>query len=347
MKLNLSFIYKPELILNQEPKKKIAILATGGTIAGRSSDESDTTGYVPGSASIADILTSVPVLKDIAHIVTDQVSNIGSEDMTNDIWLKLAERTQFYLNDPLIDGVVITHGTDTLEETGFLLNLVLKTQKPVVLVGSMRPCTAISADGPMNIIEAVKVTTCEQARGAGVVVVMNDEINGLRDVTKTNTSNVDTFQSRIFGALGTVSGGVPYFFKKSVKPHTIDTEFSIEDIKSLPRVDIIYAHADQDSTLIDAAIESGTSGIVYAGFGNGSIHKNAFPGLLRATEKEIPVIRSSRTGSGLVVDSAEAWTQAGFINAGSLNPQKARILLQLALTKSKKVSEIKRIFETY
>lgn len=174
---------------------------------------------------------------------------------------------------------------------------------------------------------------------------MNDEIHGLRDVTKTNTTNVDTFQSRLFGALGMITGGTPYFFKQSVKPHTTQTEFSLQDVKDLPRVDIIYAHANQDSTLIDAAVAAGAKGIVYAGMGNGSIHKNAFSGLESAANKGVLVVRSSRTGSGLVVDSNSEWQN--FINAGSLNPQKARVLLQLALKKTSDLEEARRIFETY
>ena len=319
---------------------KVAILATGGTIAGKAASSTATTGYVPGSATVADIVDSVPALAEIAEIVTEQVSNIGSEDMTDDIWEKLTEISQKYLDDDSIAGVVITHGTDTLEETGFLLNLVLSSDKPVILVGSMRPATAISADGPMNIIEAVKVAVCPEAKGKGVLAVMNDEIHGLRDVTKTNTTNVDTFQSRLFGALGMITGGTPYFFKQSVKPHTTQTEFSLQDVKDLPRVDIIYAHANQDSTLID-----GAKGIVYAGMGNGSIHKNAFSGLESAANKGVLVVRSSRTGSGLVVDSNSEWQN--FINAGSLNPQKARVLLQLALKKTSDLEEARRIFETY
>lgn len=324
---------------------KVAILATGGTIAGKADSATATTGYVPGSATVADIVDSVPALADIAEIVTEQVSNIGSEDMTDDIWERLSLSVQKYLEDSSVTGIVITHGTDTLEETGFLLNLVLSSDKPVILVGSMRPATAISADGPMNIIEAVKVAVCPEAKGKGVLAVMNDEIHGLRDVTKTNTTNVDTFQSRLFGALGTVTGGLPYFFKQTVKPHTYQTEFTVEDVKNLPRVDIIYAHANQDSALIDAAVEAGAKGIIYAGMGNGSIHKNAFKGLERAAEKGTVVVRSSRTGSGLVVDSNSEWE--GFINGGSLNPQKARVLLQLALKKSSNLEDIRRIFRTY
>lgn len=324
---------------------KVAILATGGTIAGKAASAAATTGYVPGSATVTDIVESVPVLAELADIVTEQICNIGSEDMTDDVWDKLSIAVQRYLDDDSFTGVVITHGTDTLEETGFLLNLVLSSEKPVILVGSMRPATAISADGPMNIIEAVKVAICPEAKGKGVLAVMNDEIHGLRDVTKTNTTNVDTFKSRLFGALGTVTGGIPYFFKQTVKPHTTQTEFTVDDVKDLPRVDIIYAHANQDSALIDAAVEAGAKGIIYAGMGNGSIHKNAFVGLERAANKGVLVVRSSRTGSGLVVDSNSEWQN--FINAGSLNPQKARVLLQLALKKSSDLEEARRIFETY
>ncbi len=251
------------------------------------------------------------------------------------------------MDRPDIAGVVITHGTDTMEETAFFLNLVVGTDKPVVLVGAKRPATAISADGPMNLLNAAKTAVYPDAIGKGVLVVMNDQIHGARDVTKTNTTSTSTFESPVFGALGTITGGKPYFFMESVRPHTSKSEFCIRDIRELPRVDIVYAHANQDSVLVEACIKAGSKGIVYAGFGNGSIHKNAEVGLARAAQEGIIVVRTSRTGSGLVVSGNRAWTDMGFLNSGSLNPQKARILLQLALTKTRDRRKIERIFEAY
>lgn len=314
----------------------IAILATGGTIAGKASSSSATTGYVPGSASVNDLVEAVPAIADFANVRAVQIANIGSEDMTDRIWCDLVRETESQLKDPCVAGVVITHGTDTLEETAFMLNQVLKSEKPVVFVGSMRPATSISADGPMNLLDAVKVATAPNASNKGVLVVLNDEIHGARDVTKTNTTNCDTFASPRLGALGFITGGKVTFFKESTRPHTIQTPFTsevFEEGKDLPIVDIIYAHANDDGRLIRAAIASGARGIIYAGFGNGSVHCKDLPALEEALENGVEVIRASRCGSGEVVDSSPEWTAAGMINAGTLNPQKARILLQLCLAK--------------
>ena len=210
----------------------------------------------------------------------------------------------------------------------------MKSEKPVVLVGSMRPATSISADGPMNLLNAAKVATTPEAKGKGVLVVLNDEIHGARDVIKTNTTNCDTFASPRLGALGFITGGRVSFFKESARPHTLKTPFTSEllsDHKHLPIVDIIYAHSNGDGRLIKAAIQSGAKGIIYAGMGNGSIHCKDLPELEKALEEGIPVVRASRCGSGEVVDSSPEWTEAGMINAGTLNPQKARVLLQLCL----------------
>lgn len=325
----------------------IAILGTGGTIAGKAASSSATTGYTPGSATVSDLLDSVPGIADVANLSAVQVANIGSEDMTDEVWARLVKECETQLQNPKIQGVVITHGTDTLEETAFLLNQVLKSEKPVVLVGSMRPASSISADGPMNLLNAVRVAADPESVGKGVLVVLNDEIHGARDVTKTNTTNCDTFQSPRLGALGLISGGRVTFFKESCRPHTVNTPFTSELIKEnkpLPIVDIIYAHANQDDRLIRAAVASGAKGLIYAGFGNGSVHKNAFAPLENAIERGVEVVRASRTGSGEVVNSVTEWTEAGMINAGTLNPQKARVLLQLCLAKGLSHNEIAEVF---
>lgn len=328
----------------------ISLLATGGTIAGSAADKSSIVGYKPGSISVEDILSSVPTIKDLANIRAIQVCNIGSEDMTDEIWFDLARKIQSQVEDPEVTGVVVTHGTDTLEETAFFLNLVIHTDKPIVLVGSMRPATSISADGPMNLLEAIKVASCPQAKGKGVLVVLNDEIHGARDVTKTNTTSCSTFASPLFGAIGILPGGEPLFIKESVKPHTTKSEFSIKDLdraKKLPRVDIIYAHANSDSVLIDASIRAGAKGIVYSGMGNGSIHKDSLPGIMRAVERGVIVVRASRTGSGAVVQNQPIWDQAGILASGTLNPQKARILLQLSLLKGYGAEAIEQCYLRY
>jgi L-asparaginase len=325
----------------------IKILATGGTIAGSAASNTQMTGYQAGAIGINVLINAVPEMKKYANVSGEQIANIGSNDMTNDVWLTLAKRCNELLAKDDVDGIVITHGTDTLEETAYFLNLVVKSDKPVVLVGAMRPATAISADGPVNLLNAVRLAGSKAAVGKGVLVAMNDEINGARDVTKTNTMTVSTFKSPDLGAMGYIGNGEPYFYRESSRKHTAKTEFDVSDLKDLPNVQIIYTHVNEDRTLVDAAIAAGAKGIVYAGSGMGSIHKNVEPALVDAVKKGIIVVRSSRTGTGLVLPSLKRWTEEGFLDGDDLNPQKARILLQLALTKTNDPKEIQRIFATY
>lgn len=325
----------------------IKILATGGTIAGSAASNTQMTGYQAGAIGINVLINAVPEMKKYANVSGEQIANIGSNDMTNDVWLALAKRCNELLAKDDVDGIVITHGTDTLEETAYFLNLVVKSDKPVVLVGAMRPATAISADGPVNLLNAVRLAGSKAAIGKGVLVAMNDEINGARDVTKTNTMTASTFKSSDLGAMGYIGNGEPYFYRESSRKHTAKTEFDVSDLKDLPNVQIIYTHVNEDRTLVDAAIAAGAKGIVYAGSGMGSIHKNAEPALVDAVKKGIIVVRSSRTGTGLVLPSSKRWTEEGFLDGDNLNPQKARILLQLALTKTNDPKEIQKIFATY
>lgn len=267
--------------------------------------------------------------------------------MTVEIWLKLANRINELLARKDVDGIVITHGTDTLEETAYFLNLVVKSDKPVVIVGAMRPATAISADGPVNILNAVTLAADESARNRGVMIAMNDNINGARDVQKSNTLRVDTFVSPELGYLGYFEGGKPAFYKNTTRKHTLQTEFDIKGLKTLPRVDIVYSHVEDDGKMVEAAVKNGAKGIIHAGTGNGSIHANTEPALYAAAKKGIVVVRGARVPNGPTIESLEAWDKAGFVHAGTLNPQKARILLQLALTKTNDPKEISRIFATY
>ena len=329
------------------PLPEVKILATGGTIAGTAASNTQMTGYKAGDLGIQTLINAVPALNDIAVVSGEQVANIGSESMTTAIWLKLAERCNTLLADPQVKGVVITHGTDTLEETAYFLNLTVKSDKPVVLVGAMRPATAISADGPVNLLNAVKLASSPQAVGKGVLVAMNDEINGARDVTKTNTASVATFKSPELGLMGYFANGEPHFYRESARRNTKGSEFDVRGLQELPRVDIIYTHVNDDRALIDAAVKSGAQGIIYAGSGMGSIHQNAEPGLAEAVKAGVTVVRSSRCGNGMVVACSEDYTREGFLDGDTLNPQKARILLQLALTKTKNPKEIQRMFDEY
>lgn len=327
--------------------KNIKILATGGTIAGKAATSTQLTGYTAGAYSVEDLLNSVPALHALANISGEQLCNIDSCSLTDALLLALAKRCNELLAQADVDGVVITHGTDTMEETAFFLNLTVKSAKPVVLVGAMRPATAVSADGPLNIINAVKVATCADSIDQGVLVVMNDEIYSGRDVTKTNTANVATFKAPNAGAIGFIVGGKVRYYYSSVRSHTLKSEFDVSCVKALPRVDIIYTHVGEDRVLVDAVVGAGAQGIIYAGSGMGSIHECAEQALAEAAAKGVSVVRSSRTGSGIVAEGLTRWQEQGFLYADNLNPQKARLLLQLALLKTHERSEVQKMFEKY
>ena len=326
----------------------VAILATGGTIAGTAASSTQVTGYKAGDLAIQTLIDAVPAIKDYANVTGEQIVKISSNNMTDEVLLKLAKRCNELLADPKISGIVITHGTDTLEETAYFLNLTVKSKKPVVVVGAMRPATAISADGPMNLLNAVKLAADPNAQDRGVLIALNDQINAAREGTKTNTTNVDTFQAPTLGVLGVVAGGQNYFLRDTAMKHTHETDFDVSKIDKLPRVDIVYSHASDDRVLVDAAVKAGAKGIISAGSGNGSIHKDAEVGLADAVKKGVVVVRSSRVGSGIVTPQGpENYTKAGFLVSYSLNPQKARLLLQLALTKTSDPKKIQEMFAKY
>ena len=321
----------------------VKILATGGTIAGVANSETATTGYKAGALGIDALLKAVPQVKDYANVTGEQICSIDSKDITDEIWLKLAARINELLAGD-VDGIVVTHGTDTLEETAYFLNLTVHGDKPVVLTGAMRPATAISSDGAINLLNAVRIAANPASKGKGVLVALNDEINSAREVTKTNTLTVDTFKG---GKLGCVNAGTPEFYRTSTRRHTINSEFDVAGRKNLPRVKIIYGHAGDDGLFVDAAIAAGVEGIICAGMGNGSIHANAEKSLARATAAGIVVVRSSRCGNGSVIPAEQSYRDENFLDGDNLSPQKARILLQLALTKTGDLSEIQRMFKQY
>ena len=212
----------------------------------------------------------------------------------------------------------------------------------------MRPATAISADGPMNLLNAVKLAADPQAQDRGVLIALNDQINSAREGTKTNTTNVDTFQAPYIGLLGYIAGGHNYFLRDTTMKHTHETEFDVSKLDKLPRVEILYSHANEDAVLVDAAVKAGAKGIISAGTGNGSMHEDAEVGLANAVKKGVIVVRSSRTGSGIVTPEGPAnYAQNGFLVSYSLNPQKARLLLQLALTKTNDPKKIQEMFKVY
>jgi L-asparaginase len=331
----------------QEKKANVVILATGGTIAGAAATGTQAA-YKSGAVTIDAMLAAVPGINDLATIKGEQISNVGSQDMTLDIMLKLANRINELAKSSGVDGIVVTHGTDTLEETAFFLNLTVKTDKPVVMVGSMRPSTAVSADGPLNLYNAVGVAADPKARGRGVLVVMNDWIHAAHSLTKTSTTAIQTFMSPLRGLVGVATYGKNDFYTTPSWKHTTQTEFDVSKVSTLPRVDIIFASADMSPDLIDAAAANGAKGIVIAGVGNGNMNKASVTAAANAVQKGVVVVRSSRVVTGVVGRNVEINDdELGFVASDELNPQKARILLMLALLKQRNAKDMQGLFTTY
>ncbi|WP_260608508.1 type II asparaginase, partial [Klebsiella pneumoniae] len=252
--LAIALLTMSSLAFSETRLPHIVILATGGTIAGSAASNTQTTGYKAGAIGVQTLINAVPEMSKIAHVEGEQVANIGSENMTSDIILQLSKRVNALLARDDVDGVVITHGTDTLDETPYFLNLTVKSNKPVVFTAAMRPATAISADGPMNLLEAVTVAADPDARGRGVMVVLNDRIGAARFVTKTNATSLDTFRAPEEGYLGVVVGGKPQFETRVDKIHTLRSVFDVRQLKVLPKVVIIYGYQDDPEYMYDAAI---------------------------------------------------------------------------------------------
>lgn len=326
---------------------RVYILATGGTIAG-SAGSSTQAGYASGKIDFTNLIQAVPDLDRVARVDGEQFSNIGSQDMSFEIMTGLAKRINELLTRENVDGIVVTHGTDTMEETAYFLNLTVASAKPVVMTGAMRPSTAVSADGPLNLFNAVAVASDPDSKNRGVIVVMNDRIHGAHSLTKSNTTSVETFLSPVNGLMGTVIYGKIKFFRGPFRQHTVTSEFGPDYDLPLPRVDIVYACADMPPDLIEASIERGAKGIVIAGDGNGNMNQDSIKTAARAAERGIFIVRASRVPTGTVGRNVEVDDDAnGFIVSDELNPAKARILLMLALTKPRSVKELQKLYYLY
>jgi L-asparaginase len=325
----------------------VVILATGGTIAGSGASATGS-GYTSGQVKIDAMIDAVPNIRKLANLKGEQIANVGSQDMSIKVWLDLAKRINELLKSTDVDGIVITHGTDTQEETAYFLNLVVKSDKPVVLTGSMRPSTALSAEGPLNLYNAVAVAADPKAKGYGVLVVMNDEIHSAHDVKKMITTPVQTFQSPQEGLVGTVIFGETEFFHKPHGLNTTKSEFSVDGVKELPRVDIVYAYADNSPDIIDLLVKAGSKGIVIAGVGDGNMNAGTLEAAKRATKNGIPVVRASRVPIGAVLIEGEIKdADYGTVSSDELNPQKARILLMLAEQKKRSREDLQELFVKY
>ena len=335
----------------QAPKPIVYVLSTGGTIAGQGSSSTDLSNYKPGSIAGEQLVKAVPQIAQIADVRVEQIVNVNSSDITIENWLTLARRINAIVKDtPAVAGFVITSGTNTLEETAYFMNLTVRSDKPVVLVGAMRPATAISADGPLNLLNAVRTAISPDAKGKGTLIVLNDEINAARDTTKTNTLRVETFKSPELGLLGYVDEDKVSFYRATTKRHTASSEFDVANLTTLPRVTILYSYIDPDASMIQAAIKSGARGIVFAGTGNGALsvmEETVLTEVSRMPAASRPaLVRSSRVGNGRVVATAE-YDALGLIPGDTLSPQKARILLMLALARTSDPKELRRIFSEY
>lgn len=321
------------------------VLSTGGTIAGQAASSTTLTQYKSGAIAGADLVKAVPEITAIANVKVEQIANVGSNNITIAHWLTLARRiNQIFAEDPKTAGVVVTHGTNTMEETAYFLSLTVKHDRPVVLVGSMRPANAISADGPLNLLNAVRVAASPDSRGKGTLVVLNDEINAARDVTKTNTLRVETFRSPDMGFLGYIDGDKISYYRMPTRRHTTRSEFDVTTLTELPAVEILYSYVQPNPALIGALTAAGTKGIVMAGTGAGLI-SDVEKGAIAKAKGPI-IVRSNRTGTGRV-PPRDDYDAMGMIAADNLNPQKARVLLMLALTKTSDPKQIQRIFDEY
>ena len=347
MKKLILFAFAAICCLTAAAKPNIYILATGGTIAGQGVSSTQTN-YHAGGVAIQTLIDAVPAMTEIANITGEQVVNIGSQDMTVDVWLTLANRINELLADPNVDGIVVTHGTDTMEETAYFLNLTVHSNKPVVLTGAMRASTAISADGPLNLYNAVVTAAAPESVGKGVMVVMNGIILDAHGTVKMNTVDVQTFQAPNSGPLGYIFNSKVFYNDVTVKKHTTQSIFDVKGLKELPKVGIVYSYADIDADVMKPYLDGGYKGIVHAGLGNGNYHKNLFPSLLEARKKGILVVRSSRCPTGpTTLDNEVDDAAYQFVASQELNPQKARILLMLALTKTSDWQQIQQYFMEY
>ena len=322
----------------QEPLPLVKVVATGGTIANTPS----------GRLNAAEVADAIPALKRVARLEVEEVVRVGSSSITLENWLRLARRiNEILAQEAEVKGVVVTHGSNTVEETGYFLSLTIKSDKPVVLTAAQRQFTTLSSDSPKNFLQAVRVAASDDARGKGALIVTNDVINAARDVTKNITYRLETYNSRDLGVLGYVDEDRITFYRTPLKQHTTATPFDVSRLQKLPRVDIVTSYVDADGTLIDAAVaHAKVEGLVIAGFPTGSATPAMEQAMNRAAARGIPVVMTNRGGTGRITDTRGKEARP-LIFGDNLTPQKARILLMLALTTTRDPAEIQRIFQTY
>lgn len=328
-------------------KPKVRIIATGGTIVGTGTSVTGSA-YSAGQVGVQSLIAAVPQMAELADISGEQLVNIGSQDMNDQVWIKLAKRINQLLNDEEYDGVVVTHGTDTMEETAYFLNLTIHSEKPVILVGSMRPSTGISADGPANLYAAVAAAASPNSKGYGVMCCMNNNLFDAKDVIKTHTTDVATFQGANYGKIGYIYNGEAIYNRQLQNLHTAQSEFSVDNLTKLPKVGIVYGYANCSPLPMQAFVDAKYDGIVLAGVGDGNFYKDVFVVALQARRKGVLIVRSSRVPTGPTCLNGEVDdTKYQFVASLTLNPQKARVLLMLALTKTHDWQKIQEYFLKY
>jgi L-asparaginase len=324
-----------------KPLPKVRLFSTGGTIQGEGPRRDEVSNYKAGKFTPKQLLDDLPEVSKIADASYEEIAAKGSGAIDTKIQLKLAKEINAWLAQPDSVGAVVTHGTATLEETAYFLNLVIRSDKPVLVVGAMRPHSAISGDGPLNLYNAFRTAIDPKARDKGVMVLLNDEINAARDVTKTNTERPNTFESRDFGPIGFADSDRIVFYRKLLYRHTHKSEFDVSELDELPKVDIAFGYQEGERTAVDALIAAGAKGIVL---------DDSAPGFNAAVKdgraQGVVFVQSDRKGSGRVLETAGA-RERGVVTADNLNAQKARQLLRLALTKTSDPKEIQRMFDEY
>jgi L-asparaginase len=346
--LLLAALSIPLIVLNAVPAAelpkglpKVKLFSTGGTIQGRGPRRDHVADYKAAQFTPKQLLDELPEAGKLAEMSYEEIAATGSGGIDTKIQLKLAKAINEWLARPDSVGAIVTHGTATLEETAYFLNLTIHSDKPVLVVGAMRPNSAISRDGPLNIYNAIRTAVTPEARDKGVMVLLNDEINAARDVTKTNTERPNTFESRDLGPIGFADSDRIVFYRRLLYRHTYKSEFDVSQLTELPKVDIVYGYQEGDRVAVDALIAAGAKGIVL---------DDSSPGFTAAVkdgwEKGVVFVQSDRKGSGRVLEK-ETSAERGVVTADNLNAQKARQLLRLALTKTSDIKEIQRMFNEY
>ncbi|GEN82448.1 L-asparaginase 2 [Sporosarcina luteola] len=328
--------------------KKIKLIAMGGTISAHHTKRTDLRNYTSGHYTGEDLIREIPEMNEIAELHIEQLSNVSSTLIDTEHWLMLRDKIHHDLSDGNYDGIVITHGTNTLEETAYFLHLTVESDKPIVLTGAQRPFSAISSDAHLNLLNALKVAASDSSVGKGVLVVLNDQISCARDVSKTNTYRLETFNSGELGVLGYVDpDDSVQFYRMSVRKHTTSSEFAILPISDLPKVEIIYSYAGATGRTIRPLLdEERVDGIIVAGTGAGRCSEKEEVELIEAKKKGIQIVLGSRVMNGRVLP-LERYKHLQASTSDNLPPHKARILLMLGLLKYRDNESIQTLFDMY